>query len=120
MLGWQIRIYPETGLSNPEDRKAVVHWLTGLDGTQWLDRMVIEQKAVMLGSNGGYPLRYSARWKDLLPELLMQPEPYNGPPVIGEDYVMTQGWQSQKKVNHELLAQRQPDDLMIVDAWDQS
>jgi len=120
MLGWQIIVYPEGGKSHFGSPDRVATWLTGWDGTEWLETMVKGGRAELLNHGGGYPCSYRMLWKDLLPELLEQPQPYQGPPVIGEDYVMEKGWQSIKEINREALARCLPDMVMRVDAWDQS
>lgn len=119
MLGWQIIIYPEGAEGSVRSAATVATWKTGLGGTDWLERLVQAGKADSRHA-GGYPRSYRMLWRDLLPELLNQPQPYDGPPVIGEDYVMEPGWFEHKTLNRAALALCQADDWMIVDAWDQS
>lgn len=119
MLGWSIHVFPANASGRHDSPDLVCSWQTGLGGTDWLNRMVEERRALMV-SWGGYPCAYVMRWDDLLPELLQQPRPYEGPTVIGEDYVMEQGWWQGKKVNVEALKRCQPDTIMRVNAWDQS
>ncbi len=123
MLGFLIIVYPEgaklTKLPQIQDPETVAHWLVGYSGIDWLEDMVKTGLATCLNSSG-YPCQYRMLWKDLLPELLIQPKPHRGPPVIGEGYAMESGWTDPKKINREALARRQSDDWMIVDAWDQS
>ena len=119
MLGWSIHVFPANASGRHDSPDLVCSWQTGLSGTDWLNRMVEERRALMV-SWGGYPCAYVMRWDDLLPELLQQPKPYQGPTVIGEDYVMEQGWWQDKKVNPEALKRCKSDTIMQVNAWDQS
>lgn len=119
MLGWRINVFQEGAAEYLDSPDIVTTWLTGLGGTDWLDRMAKDGRALMVNSSG-YPCGYIVLWKDLLPELLQQPQPYQGPTVIGDDYVMEKGWCQGKKVNPEALKRCQPDTLMRVNAWDQS
>lgn len=119
MLGWSIHVFPANASGSHDSPDLVCSWQTGLGGTDWLNRMVEARRALMVRW-GGYPSAYVMRWEDLLPELLQQPRPYEGPTVIGEDYVMEQGWWQGKKVNVEALKRCQPNTIMQVNAWDQS
>jgi hypothetical protein len=119
MLGWLIIVFPEGANSNYDSPEVVCRWETGLDGTDWLDEMAKDGRALMVNKSG-YPCGYIMLRKDLLPELLVHPKPYNGTPVIGEDYVMEKCWWRSKQVNPEALAHCQPDTMMRVDAWDLS
>lgn len=119
MLGWDICVYREDAPLHQHRPVNLAKWSVGLNGIDWLDEMVKNGRAERL-SGGGYPSRYRAQWKDLWPELLVQPTPYQGPPVLGDDYVMLAGWQGQKTVNRDEVLRCQPDDYLIVDAWDPS
>lgn len=119
MLGWHISVFPDNGNPRYDSQEVVCRWVTGLGGTDWLEQMAKDGRALKVSWNG-YPCGYIMLWKELLPELLLHPKPYEGPTVIGEDYVMEKGWWQGKKVNPEALARCQPDTMMRVDAWDQS
>ena len=120
MLGWRIIIYKKDGSGSVADRQTLASWLVGLGGTDWLDQMVTEGKATLLGFNGGYPIKYSTTLQDLRPRLATQPESYEGPVVIGEDYIMPSGWRDSMTHNSEVLSTCRPDEELIIDAWDQS
>lgn len=119
MLGWHIIVFPEGGSGRYDSPDVVCRWETGLGGTSWLEQMVENHRALKVNGSG-YPCAYIMLWEDLLPELLEQPKPYNGPLLIGEDYIMEKGWWQGKQVNAEALARCLPDTLMRVNAWDQS
>ncbi len=121
MLGWDIIIFREGGTGAWNDPGRVVSWQAGFNGMDWLETMVKEGRAESLPTdNPGYPYRFAALWKELLPELLRQPTPYDGPPVIGEDYFMPRGWKGELRINREALALCQPEDRMLINVWDQS
>ena len=119
MLGWQIIVFPEGGDSKLGSPDMLASWLAGLGGTDWLVAMVKDGRAEEVRW-GGYPCGYRMLWKDLLPELLEQPKPFQGPTVIGDDYVMQKGWRDGMKLSREALARCLPDTVVCVNAWDQS
>ena len=119
MLGWAVIIFREEGSGHLGDPHRIADWTVGPYGIKWLNRMVEDGTAQFLGGNG-YPLKYSALWKDLLPELLNQPEGHTGPTVIGEDYVMEPGWKGKMTVNKETVARCLPDDRVTINCFDLS
>ncbi len=121
MLGWHIIIFRKQGKGTIWDEHTIADWTTGLGGTRWLDRLVETGQAKQTEFNGGYPLKYVGRAKDLLPYLTSQPTPYKGPDIIGEDYFMPTGWKGTIKVKEHLVAEcLESNEEIIVHAWDQS
>jgi len=92
MLGWHIIIYRKHDKGSIWNKHIISEWTTGLGGTDWLDRLVKAGLAQQTEFNGGYPLRYVGRARDVLPHLQTQPTPHKGPDVIGDDYFMPTGW----------------------------
>ena len=43
-----------------------------------------------------------------------------GPLVIGDDYVMPAGWIGEPTIHHSKIAECDPEQLLQIDAWDQS
>jgi len=121
MLGWHVIIYREKDKGLGQDRPTVARWTTGPEGTGWLDRLVKTGLAQQTEYNGGYPLRYVGKAKDILPHLTSQPTPHQGSIIIGEDYYMLPGWKGQIEIQESLVSEcLQSNDLLIVDAWDES
>lgn len=117
MLGWQIYIFPEKAQLTKESLLAT--WMTGPNGIDWLDTLVKEGKALDLGG-GGYPYRYRAIAKILLPIISGGPPPHNSPMVFGDDYILPARWTGEIRINHENIAQCDPNEQLMIEAWDQS
>jgi len=120
MLGWKINIYRETASGCRMESDFVASWMTGLGGTEWLNRLVEDHKAMVIYNGGGYPFRYAVRVPDFLAHLPHLPTAYDGPPVIGDDYVMNTGWRGKMELDRNKLDACRDHDILIVDAWDQS
>ena len=121
MLGWKIIIYRSHGSGKIWDEHTIADWITGLGGTDWLDRLVEKGLVIQTEHNYGYPLRYEGKARDILPHLKFQPTPHSGPDVIGDDYFMPTGWKGEIKINEHLVEEcLQTNELIKVSAWDQS
>lgn len=125
MLGWEIIIHTEFTESTdesdwhlPKDENVLATWRTSLGGMDWLHQLVSEGKARFLGG-GGYPIRFWARAKDVLPLIQDGPPLHSGSLVVGENYDTLAGWSSKATIRHEQFAQQSPDSMIIVDAWDE-
>lgn len=113
MLGWEVYVMkpPET---------FVASWCVGIGGLAWLDDLVKEGVAQNLGGNG-YPCKYSASAKVILPRICPQPpKNENAKVVIGDDYILsgTDSWKIDL-VQAE-IDKCQPSDVLIIEAWDMS
>ena len=121
MLGWWIVIEaraPE--VPDPKDNSATLaSWETGLGGTTWLDDLCKQGKVTDLGGNG-YPIRYSAFARDVTPWLNQGPPAYQGPNVIGEDYVLPGGRSWKVKIHRDRIAACPPDQVVTIEVWDLS
>ena len=125
MLGWHISIYrqtndgtsPATAESATGPRLAV--WQTGLGGLDWVEELVREGKATDLGGNG-YPCRYTAAAKNLIPRII------DGPPgarrvwASGEKDILTDKWAGRTVIDHAESAACRPDEWLLIEAWDES
>lgn len=123
MIGWLIVI----GQQSPEERdKAatrdkgiLARWEVGLYGLTWLEELVKEGKADKILHNG-YPMRYRALAKDVLPLIAEGPPPYKPFNIIGDDYISTGSWVAELEMDKEKIEQCPPDFLLTIDAWDLS
>jgi len=95
-------------------------WLTGPFGNAWLKDLVKDGRAMLIYDRGGYPFRYAVSMKDLLAQLPNEPAPHTGPTIIGEDYHMPKGWRGSFEVQREKLSACHPNEMIIIDTWDQS
>lgn len=72
MIGWWIVVSTqgpqERDQADQESRRAAIlaQWEAGAEGIRWIERMTREGKAAKL-SGGGYPNRYTAQARDVLP-----------------------------------------------------
>ncbi len=121
MIGWWIVIAQET----PEDRDAnpdkkigvIASWESSLSGLDWLDQMTKLGKATQL-TKGGYPTRYIAFAKDVLPLIKDGPPKHDDMEIIGDDYVMPNGWSGNITMHLAKIATCPPDQILTIDAWD--
>lgn len=125
MLGWNIRIYrQDTGRDEPADWDTgfgdrVAVWQAGLWGLRWIDDLVEQGRAVDLKGNG-YPMRYSARAADLIPVIEQGPPLANEVWIYGVNDILGPAWDG-KTVFHEEVARRcDPDEWLLIEAWDES
>lgn len=123
MMGWWIVIAdetPEERDANPDKKSAVIaSWESSFGGLTWLKELAMLNKATKLLSNG-YPNRYVARAGDVLPLIENGPPKHADMDVIGDDYVIPNGWSGQITLHHEKIAACHPDSVLTIDAWDQS
>lgn len=114
MLGWEILVYCPNA-----PNIIIARWTTSAFGLSWLDQLVKYKKATDLGGNG-YPNKYAVRAGVLLPIIKAGLSANDNPIVIGDDYVLPEGWSDEINWDQqEVLACRDSDQL-IVEAWDQS
>lgn len=131
MIGWWIVVSThspeECDCANQEARRAAIlaQWETGADGIRWIEHLSAEGKATKL-TGGGYPNRYTAKAADVL-QLIegggIQP-PKDGVWIFGidegEEYAQPPGWMGKVKVHADRVAACPADQVLTIDAWDQS
>ena len=91
MLGWFVCIYrqaisktlPATNMR--QDEGLLAKWQTGLYGLDWLNKLVEEGKALEVATNNGYPIRYTATAKHLIPYIV------DNPPNARENWIADDG-----------------------------
>lgn len=120
MLGWEVMVFRAADATGARsDEPLLATWQTGPFGLQWLNELVKQGKAISLGGDG-YPKRYSVRANVLLPIITGGPPPSEGPAVIGDDYFLPKGWNSTVTVDRARVLACSSDELLLVEAWDQS
>ena len=122
MLGFDIEIYKFTDgmdiTSNKIDKPILARWSAGgFSGLDWIDNLVSEAKAEDLGGNG-YPLYYKAKAQFILEALALDVPKNKDQTIIGDDYVMPSDWRSD--IDTSKIAKCDPDQQLIVEAWDLS
>lgn len=125
MIGWWIVVSTqsprERDQSDQDARRAAIlaQWEAGADGTQWIEGLAKEGRAEKLSGNG-YPNRYTALARDVLPHLVATPPAAAGTLIVGEDYVTTSTWRGKIERSDARIESCQPDQVLTIDAWDQS
>ncbi|MGA0588854.1 hypothetical protein ACO2Q2_17295 [Dyella sp. KRB-257] len=114
MLGWEIFVYRPTA---PDI--FIARWMTSVFGLDWLDQLVKDNKVVDLGG-GGYPNKYASTARVLLPIIKAGPPAHDSPLVIGDDYVLPQGWSSKVTWNKREVMACSANDQLMLEAWDKS
>ena len=122
MLGFDIEIYKFTDgmdiTSLKIDKPILARWSSGgFRGLDWIENLVSEAKAEDLGGNG-YPLYYKAKAQFILEALALDAPKNKGQTIIGDDYVMPSDWRSE--IDTSKVAKCDPDQQLIVEAWDLS
>ncbi|WP_313623910.1 hypothetical protein [Achromobacter sp.] len=131
MIGWWIIVSTgspeERDRATPEARRAAIlaQWETGAGGIDWIEHLTQVRKAAKYAS-GGYPNRYAARARDVLPLI-------EGGGILpskdgvwifgideGEEYAQPPGWIGKVQVHADRVAACSPDQILTIDAWDQS
>ncbi|MDM5182076.1 hypothetical protein PO883_33430 [Massilia sp. DJPM01] len=74
-------------------------------------------KATQL-TKGGYPTRYVAFAKDVLPLIKDGPPKHHDMEIIGDDYVMPNGWSGNITMHLDKFATCPPGQILTIDAWD--
>ena len=122
MLGWEFFISPradaESG-SEGQPARLIANWRAGLGGTEWVDSLVRQERAKNCGGNG-YPLRYEISAATLLTVLESGIPRHRGPRVIGDDYQLPADYIGDVTIDLGRLRALPPDDVLCVEAWDQS
>jgi len=122
MLGWEIFIHrnqPGETPGSPTREVFLGSWMVGLNGLDWLTKLVSEGRAADLGGNG-YPERFSISARELRAALANGPPRPKGPDVTGDDYFLPGDWVGRLKMNFEKFAECPDDEQLSVEAWDQS
>ena len=131
MIGWWIVVSTQTpeerDRADQEARRAAIlaQWETGADGIRWIEQLAQQGKAAKL-AGGGYPNRYTARAGDVLPLIEgggIKPSK-DGVWIFGiddgEEYAQPPGWMGKLEVHPDRVATCLADQVLTIDAWDQS
>ena len=123
MLGWAFRIQLLSNKLLPEHDSyktaAFAEWDSSMFGTKWIEDLVREGKADKVLKHG-YPNSYLLRAGILLEVMRKGIPDHKGVTVVGDDYVMPGDWKGNARVNLAALASFDPNEFVIVDAWDLS
>lgn len=123
MLGWEFfisRVITDDQ-SDPSSKseKTFATWITNYNGIRWIENLVKEGKAEKHAANG-YPNIYTARAKVILPIIMNGPPHADSKIVIGDDYISSSSWNRELRIDLESISQIRDDEVLRVQAWDQS
>lgn len=114
MIGWEVLVYRQTAQDI-----FIARWTTSVFGLSWLDQLVKDSKAIDLGGNG-YPNKYAVAAGVLLPIIKAGLPANDSPLVIGDDYVLPEGWSGEINWNQQGVLACHGGDQLIIEVWDQS
>ncbi len=124
MLGWHINIFRTNAKTHlvydaSTDETRLASWSTGVYGLVWLDNLAKANKILDLGGNG-YPCRYTAKASEILPIISSALSSCNRPITIEDNYVLSAREISTLKGDAAKISACDPDDQLLIEAWDQS
>lgn len=93
-------------------------------GLKWIEQAASHDGGVVLSRNG-YPNWYLIRAADLLPTIRSrgpyEPPMYEYPTwITGENDVLLPAWLGKTTVDDEAMNRCNPDEWLLVEAWDES
>lgn len=120
MVGWWITIFQLTpeeieAAADPRSRRPFVlaTWESGLGGIEWLEQLVKGGQAHQL-LDEGYPCRFVAAARDVLPLLASGEPPFHGAQRMSGD------WLRGVQLFPDRIAACSPGQVLTIDAWDRS
>jgi hypothetical protein len=126
LLGWHITVYrQQDGGSAPAQFGApqgarLAVWQTGQRGLNWIKDLVSKGEALSLGGDG-YPMEYTAKASQVLP--VIQDEPPEARPVwslgVG-DIIDPEKWLGKTTRYLEAINDCNPEEWLLIQAWDES
>lgn len=125
-LGWHISVYRQQndGMAPPSFGAAhgtrLAVWQTGLGGLDWLDELVAQQRAIDLGSNGGYPTEYAATATHIIPRIRDTPPEAKAVWSFDAGDIILPGWQGKTTKDTAAMDACRPDEWLLIQAWDES
>jgi hypothetical protein len=97
----------------------IATWQAGLGGLDWLDSLVSSGRG-MSTSHGGYPEAYLIPCQDFM-ALVEEGLPHEHPSWRSDPGdILTDRWLGRTTVNSDTLARCDPDEWLLVEAWDES
>jgi hypothetical protein len=95
-------------------------WQTGWNGLDWLKELAKTGKAIDFHGDG-YPTGFTAPAKYLIPWVIGKAPPdANKTWVSGPDDIILPGWIGETVTDPAAAAECQPDEWLLVVAWDES
>lgn len=127
MIGWFIAVYRQSnsGLlpatNTPHQGEKLARWQASLGGLDWIEKLVEEGKAIEVATNGGYPIRYTIPAKYLIPYLTVTPPNARENWIVDvEDVLIPSLWKGKTEINKKGIHKCDPDEWLLLEAWDES
>jgi hypothetical protein len=126
MLGWLVCIYRQTNsgtlpaTNTQQDEGLIAKWQTGLGGLDWLNQLVNEGKAIEVAGNNGYPIRYTATSKYIIPYIVDNPPNAMENWIADEGDVLLPSWTGRTEINKIEIDKCRPDEWLLIETWDES
>ncbi len=126
MLGWFVCIYRQANsgtfpaTNTRQDGKLLAKWQTDLYGLDWLDKLVEEGKVIEVATNNGYPIRYTATAKFLIPYIADNPPNARENWIADEGDVLLPSWKGKTEINKIEMDKCSPDEWLLIETWDES
>ncbi len=116
MIGWEVFVYRHDTESS---ENLIAQWKTSAFGLKWIDELVAQGKAHDHGGSG-YPCIFTAVAGVFL-EKLACGLPMNGSPLtMGDNYVIPAGWNGELIMRQDMVETCDPEEELLIYAWDQS
>lgn len=125
MLGWHISVYRSTGQQFQADnteqavRTRIGVWQTGLGGLDWIDALVQSGKGRQTKA-GGYPNSYMIAASHIVPVILAGPPHARSVWLCEPGDVLNDKWVGRTMIDEVAARQCLVDEVLLVEAWDES
>jgi hypothetical protein len=121
-LGWHISVYRQRndGSAPAEFKSAegalLAVWQTGIGGLQWIDDLVNQKQAISLGGDG-YPYRYTAIAKYIIPRIRDDQPPQAKPFwTFDKGDIITPRWHGKTTKDAGAMDACHPDEWLLIEA----
>jgi len=125
MLGWLISFYRKkdnqqsSATKDSAIGKQIATWQTGLNGIEWIDKLVTESKAIAIGGDG-YPFLYTSTTRHIISIIVDGPPSANKVWNYDEHSLITEGWKGRTIIDYEEIKHLQADEWLIIEVFDES
>jgi hypothetical protein len=122
-LGWEFVVFKKSdtdakGSPYRQGLRFLASWECGLGGEEWIEDLVAAGKASPQKHDF---MRTFVVTAEVMNDILRNGIPkHTGPEVVGDDYYMPKGWTGNALFDWKALRELRPDELLIVDMFDQS
>ncbi len=123
MLGWHINVF-KTNLDkfvaydSSTNELRIASWSTGMNGIDWLKKLSQESLIQELGGNG-YPYRFSAKASVIIPKINFDPL-ISADLIISDQCLLDEYERQTLKIDVVKISKCRANDLLLIEAWDQS